>query len=459
MPDHLFQQWLNASSVADASPLRLLSGLPPTGGGIKEVREPEHEELAEITTQYLEAIGRVSLLNEHQERTLGRALERERCLAAAEEAASARGDRAPGRVGVTLYQWLQRDLAVLLGLWPERVASPEQAVDVLVDPAFRVDLDGIFQADRIARASQTTGLTEEEVCAGWMSLSDTSWLLPEEVLRCWWGRVPAGSLPEDLPDCGKDLLGALQRHWGAVRREANAARQHLIEANLRLVVSIARRFLYRGLPLLDLVQEGNLGLIQAVARYDYRRGFRFSTYATWWIRQAVQRGLASRARTIRLPVPVVEEVDKMARTRAQLTTRLGRDPSRQEIADSIGSTVERIRTLEEYTSDVISLETPVGEEDSTLKEFVEDVSAPSPLEHLAREELRAQVRKGLDMLTPRERGILEARFGLLDDRPRTLAEVGQQFGITRERARQIEREALRKLQANGYLQAALNALE
>lgn len=453
MPDHLLQQWLNASSVEGESPLRLLSGLPPNGGGlVKEEPHSGHEELVEITTQYLEAIGKVPLLTDQQERTLGRALERERFLIQAEEAALARGDKSHARVGAVLYGWLLRDIPVLHALWPER---GDPAVELLLDPDFRQELDGIFDAERIAQAAQSTGLTEDEVGQRWMSLSDSSYLLPEQLLSCWYPH-PADAA---LPNCGNDVPALLQRHWGRVRREASESRQHLIEANLRLVVSIARKFLYRGLPLLDLVQEGNLGLIQAVARFDYRRGFRFSTYATWWIRQAVQRGLASRARTIRLPVPVVEEVDKMARTRAQLTARLGRDPTREEIAAGAGSTVERIRMLEKYTSDVISLETPVGEEDSTLKEFVEDATAPSPLEHLAREEIRSQVKKGLDNLNPRERGILEARFGLLDDRPRTLAEAGEQFGITRERARQIEREALRKLQANGYLKDAFRALE
>ncbi len=459
MPNHLFQHWLNANTVAEGSALKLLSELPPGGGSAVKERAPVQDELVEITTQYLESIGKVRLLTDKEERTLGRALEIERFLEKAEEAASLRGDRSPIAVGATLYGYLTRDLPVLQALWPEQVPSPEpeSALDVLFDPEFRAVLDGILDAARIERAASALGLTEEEVGARWMSLSDASALLPEGVLRCWWG-----SDSEDyhsLPDCGEDQASVLERHWARFRREAADCRQHLIEANLRLVVGIARKFLYRGLPLLDLIQEGNLGLIQAVARYDYRRGFRFSTYATWWIRQAVQRGLASRARTIRLPVPVVEEVDKMARTRAQLTARLGREPTREEIAETLGSSVERVRTLEEYTTDVISLQTPVGEEESTLEEFVEDVSAQSPLENLAQEELRDQVKKGLDSLSARERGILEARFGLIDDRPRTLAEVGETFGITRERARQIEREALRKLQASGHLRAALRSLE
>jgi RNA polymerase primary sigma factor len=457
MPNHLFQHWLNANTVAEGSALKLLSELPPGGGSAVKEKPPVQEELVEITTQYLESIGKVRLLTDKEERTLGRALEIERFLEKAAEAASLRGDRAPIAVGATLYGYLRRDLPVLQALWPEQVPSLDNVPGVLYDPEFRTVLDGITDAARMERAASALGLTEEEVGARWMSLSDASTLLPEGLLRCWWG-----SDPEDyhsFPDCGEDQAGVLERHWGRFRREATDCRQHLIEANLRLVVSIARKFLYRGLPLLDLIQEGNLGLIQAVARYDYRRGFRFSTYATWWIRQAVQRGLASRARTIRLPVPVVEEVDKMARTRAQLTARLGREPSREEIAETLGSSVARVRTLEEYTTDVISLQTPVGEEESTLEEFVEDVSAQSPLENLAQEELRDQVKKGLDSLTARERGILEARFGLIDDRPRTLAEVGDQFGITRERARQIEREALRKLQASGHLRAALSSLE
>ncbi len=463
MTVELFQQWLNAGAVGDGSPLMLLADIP-TGAGRAphSEREGEHEELTEITTQYLDSIGKVPLLNESQERTLGGLLELERFLTDAEDEAAARGDRSPRAVAVILYRRLLRNLSLLAELWPEHAARYDNHLDLLLSPEVQAELHGVILQDRARAVAAARSLSEEEIASEWMALSDASRLLPLPLLRCWWDAARTEEQVEawgaQTPDCGEDLDRMLQQDWKAVRSRANDARQHLIEANLRLVVSIARRFLYRGLPLLDLIQEGNLGLIQAVARYDFRKGFRFSTYATWWIRQAVQRGLASRARSIRLPVPVVEEVDKMARARAHLTSQLGREPTREEIAQQVGTSVERIRHLEEFATDVISLETTVGEEESTLKEFVEDVSAPSPLEHLAREEIRSEVRKGLEILNPRERGVLEARFGLLDDRPRTLAEVGEQFGITRERARQIEREALKKLANNGYLRSALEAL-
>ena len=252
-----------------------------------------------------------------------------------------------------------------------------------------------------------------------------------------------------LKDIGKIPLLTAERETYLAEQIANGSKQakdELIEANLRLVVSIAKRHVGKGMYFLDLIQEGNIGLIKAVEKFDYSKGYKFSTYATWWIRQAITRAIADQARTIRIPVHMVETIHKVSRTARQLLQDFGREPTTDEIAEKLGITAEKVREIMKIAQDPVSLETPIGEEeDSHLGDFVEDNDSPAPSDSASYSLLREQLTNILHTLTPREEQVITLRFGLEDGRPRTLEEVGKQFQITRERIRQIEAKALRKL--------------
>ena len=244
------------------------------------------------------------------------------------------------------------------------------------------------------------------------------------------------------------LLTAEQEKEIAMRMDAGdeSAKQELAEANLRLVVSIAKRYVGRGMLFLDLIQEGNLGLIKAVEKFDYKKGYKFSTYATWWIRQAITRAIADQARTIRIPVHMVETINKLIRVNRQLVQEYGRDPRPDEIAKEMGISEEKVREIIKIAQEPVSLETPIGEEDdSHLGDFIPDDDAPAPAEAVAVTLLKEQLMEVLDTLTPREAKVLCLRYGLDDGKARTLEEVGKEFNVTRERIRQIEAKALRKL--------------
>jgi RNA polymerase primary sigma factor len=287
--------------------------------------------------------------------------------------------------------------------------------------------------------------TEETIADG-LSLDDPVRMYLKEI-----GRVPLLSMEQEKSLAMRIEAGELEarRDGSADQRVVDSgeeAKRQLTEANLRLVVSIAKKYVGRGMLFLDLIQEGNLGLIRAVEKFDYRKGYKFSTYATWWIRQAITRALADQARTIRIPVHMVETINRLIKVSRQLLQELGREPTVEEIADSMGLTPEKVREVMKISQEPISLETPIGEEeDSHLGDFIEDQEAVAPAEAASVMLLKEKMQDVLQNLTERERKVLVLRFGLEDGHQRTLEEVGQEFGVTRERIRQIEAKALRKL--------------
>jgi len=316
----------------------------------------------------------------------------------------------------------------IMDAFEEVELNPEQ-IEKIYETVENMGIDVVGDIDAELEDIQ---LTEEDLDLSLpegISIDDPVRMYLKEI-----GKVPLLSADEEIELAKKMEKGDTE------------AKRRLAEANLRLVVSIAKRYVGRGMLFLDLIQEGNLGLIKAVEKFDYRKGYKFSTYATWWIRQAITRAIADQARTIRIPVHMVETINKLIRVSRQLLQELGREPMPEEIAKEMGMSVDKVREIMKISQEPVSLETPIGEEeDSHLGDFIPDDDAPAPAEAAAFTLLKEQLIDVLDTLTPREEKVLRLRFGLDDGRARTLEEVGKEFNVTRERIRQIEAKALRKL--------------
>jgi len=394
----------------------------------------------------------VRLANERQEPAKGKRAEK----AATAKASTAKASRAKTGAAKTAA-----DGAAPTGSDGAKEADgAEDAEAVAVAVAVAVADDGVIEAEAVALAEvdldDQTPAMGDSVHTYLKSIGRTSLLTAEQEVDLA-KRIEAGLFAEHKLDTEPGLSEDFRRDLAAVAEDGRRAKAHMLEANLRLVVSVAKKYTDRGLSLLDVVQEGNLGLIRAVEKFDYTKGYKFSTYAMWWIRQAIQRGFADSARTIRLPVHVLEMLSKLSRVERDMHQRLGREPTPEELAVELDRTPDQIEELLRTSRQPISLDSTIGEDGETsIGDLIEDVDAPEASEMVDRQLMADQLRSALDALTPREATIMSMRFGLYDGNPHTLDEIGRALGLTRERIRQLEKQSLSKLRHPSRAQPLLD---
>jgi RNA polymerase primary sigma factor len=426
----------------------------------EEIKPPpplgDYEVIDDSARMYLQEIGRVPLLNIHEERLLCRRIELGRSLERIEDNHFRKYKTfpSPGDTGIHIISQLSKAYPVVQ-IIEERIGinPSSNVVETVKNPKFRSAIDAVIDPSLIAAIAKgiDKGPTAAEDAI--VNLSINSQLLPPQLLgllardKTSWQDLKTLLTDDRFLSRIDPYSDEFKTYFEHISNEAKASERHLTEANLRLVVSIAKKYIGHGMPLLELIQEGNIGLIRAVDKFQYRKGYKFSTYATWWIRQGITRSIADQSRAIRIPVHMVETINKLLRTTRQLIQELGREPSYEEIGDRLNISPEKVEgVMALFFREPISLDMPIGEDaDSRLGDLVEDHASLAPTEATSQQLLKEQIDKVLDELTEREKKVLQLRFGLKDGHARTLEEVGREFDVTRERIRQIEGKALRKL--------------